>query len=325
MVTVVRGRPVSAKAVGSTLFNLAWSCACSFQPAQSWPGWQQEKMGKGRGEGCSHLWEHRLHLNHWGLLVCSVRCMLGAGWGSVRHGWNGPTKTAPGCLYVRFFNICFCCPRFLILAVDVALWTCAVHPMKSCYGRGKDVYKINCQAFPMLLSLPPHHLLCCFFFQLSEREWSARVTASKGSTDLGASLWFEHRNPHSWRMWAHRSTSTCPLVNVAKHAPSTRPTVVAVLTPAVAEHQRWTGLAGVAVFALLYCISVLQQNIKDSILVTKYVSLRIPRPFLKGKWSGLCCLKEPSKLCCVASFPGWTPWEKIFLNLGHNWGVENTF
>lgn len=196
MVTVVRGRPVSAQAMGSALFNLAWSCACSFQPAQSWPGWQQEKMGKGRGEGCSHLWEHRLRLNHWGLLVCSVRCMLGAGWGSVRHGWNGPTKTAPGCLQVRFFNICFCCPRFLILAVDVALWTCAVHPMKSCYGRGKDVYKINCQAFPMLLSLPPHHLLCCFFFPIVRER-------------MKCLCYFQQRKHRSWSftlVWAQESS-----------------------------------------------------------------------------------------------------------------------
>lgn len=117
---------------------------------------------------------------------------------SVRRGWNGPTKTAPGCVHVHFFKICFCCPGFLILAVDVALWTCAVHPMKSCYGRGKDVYKISCQAFSMLLSLPPHHLLCFVFFpivreimkclcycqQRKHRSWSFTLVLAQESSLL---------------------------------------------------------------------------------------------------------------------------------------------
>lgn len=63
--------------------------------------------------------------------------------------------------------------------------------------------------------------------------------------------------------------------------PSTTPTMVAVLTPAVAEHQRWAGLAGVAEWMHLSCTSVLQQNIKGSILITKYVSLRLPPSFSK--------------------------------------------
>lgn len=119
-----------------------------------------------------------------------------------------------------FFQDLFLLPKVLHFGSrGGSVWTCAVHPLKSCYGRGKDVYKINCQAFPMLLSLCSHHLLCffpivreimkcpCHCQQRKHRSWSfTLVWAQEASLMMG------------WRMWAHRSTLTCPLVNVARHA-----------------------------------------------------------------------------------------------------------
>lgn len=67
------------------------------------------------------------------------------------------------CACVCFFQDLFLLPKVLNFGSrGGCVWTCPVHPLKSCYGRGKDVYKINCQAFPMLLSLCPHHCLCFF-------------------------------------------------------------------------------------------------------------------------------------------------------------------
>lgn len=120
-----------------------------------------------------------------------------------------------------FFQDLFLLPKVLHSGSrGGSVWTCAVHPLKSCYGRGKDVYKINCQAFPMLLSLCFHHLLCffpivrgimkcpCHCQQRKHRSWSfTLVWAQEASLMMG------------WRMWAHRSTLTCPLVNVARHGP----------------------------------------------------------------------------------------------------------
>lgn len=121
-------------------------------------------MRKGRGEGCSYPPEHRLHLSHWGCLYVQSDICLGLDW--IHKTWvkwsykSCTRKSARVC----FFKIqTFLFPKvFSFGSRGGSVWTCAVCPLKSCYGRGKVVYKINCQAFPMLLSLCPHHLLCFF-------------------------------------------------------------------------------------------------------------------------------------------------------------------
>lgn len=62
---------------------------------------------------------------------------------------------------------------------------------------------------------------------------------------------------------------------------STRATMSAVLPRVVAEHQMsWPCWSG-RVCTFLSRTSVLQQNIRESILITKYVSLRLPPSFPK--------------------------------------------
>lgn len=77
-----------------------------------------------------------------------------------KWSYKSCTRMCAHVFFSRFVSLY--CPRFNFGSRSGSVWTCAVHPLKSCYGRGKDVYKINCQAFSMLLSLRPHHLLCFF-------------------------------------------------------------------------------------------------------------------------------------------------------------------
>lgn len=184
-----------------------------------------------------------------------------------------------------FFKICFfVLPKVLNFGSrSGSVWTCAVHPLKSCYGRGKDVYKINCQAFSMLLSLCPHHLLCffsivreimkcrCHCQQRKHRSWSCTLVWAQEALLMTG-----------WRMWARRSTFTCPLVNVARHAPEHQAHDGGCANSGCswASGVNWACWCG-WVYALLSCTSVLWQNIKESILITKYVSLRLPPSFPK--------------------------------------------
>lgn len=175
-------------------------------------------MGKGRSEGHSHLWEHRLHLNHWGCLYVQSDTCLVLDW--IRKMWvKWSNKNCTRMCACVFFQDLFLLPKVLNFGSrGGSVWTCAVHPLKSYYGRGKDIYKINCQAFPMLLSLRPHHLLWFFFQFQTDNEVPLSLPAKEAQiSELHSGLSTGGLAP--WRIWAHRSTSTCPLVNVAKHAP----------------------------------------------------------------------------------------------------------
>lgn len=235
---------------------------------------------------------------------------------------------------------------FLLLKVlnfgsrDGSVWTCAVHLLKCCYGRGKDVYKINCQAFPMLLSFtsssPPVFLSNCQRdneVPLSLPAKESQILELHSGLSTGDLMM-------GWSMWAHRSTFTCPLVNVARHAPRQHAHDGGCTNSSRSwiSEMNWACWCG-WVYALLSYTSVLQQNIKVSILITKYVSLRLPLSFSKREvfyivwkcpancavWLGFSWVKTLRKNIWKSSLG-----EKVLSlksaveAVENNWGVEDT-
>lgn len=142
---------------------------CLWLPASSeltW--WQQEKVGKGRGERCSHLWEHRLHLFHWGCLYVQSDTCLVLDWVCRTWvKWSNKNCTRM-CAHVCFFKICFCHPRFLILAVEVAL--CG--PVLCILWKAvMEEERMSIKSIARLFPCCCHYMLItsCVSFQLSER------------------------------------------------------------------------------------------------------------------------------------------------------------
>lgn len=135
----------------------------------------------------------------------------------------------------------------------------------------------------MLLSLRPHHLLCFFPFvreimkcpchcqQRKHRSWNfTLVWAQEASLMMG------------WRIWTHRSSFPCPLVTVARHGPEhpAHDGGCANSSCSWTSGMNWACWCG-RMYALLSCTSVLQQDIKEYILIIIYVSLRLPSSFSK--------------------------------------------
>lgn len=107
---------------------------------------RQQKMGK--GGSCSYLLECSLRGC---LFIHQIRawCQIGPIW----HWWNGPKKTAQVCVHMLVFPHFLKVRPFSVARRGGSERSCAVDSLKSCYGRGKDVHNISCQAF----------MCCCLY------------------------------------------------------------------------------------------------------------------------------------------------------------------
>lgn len=275
MVTVVRRAPVSAQAVGSAMFNLAWNRAHGFQPAQSWPGGSRRRQGRGRAEDTLTLESTSCaEITGAACMFSQIRawCWIGPMW----HGWNGPKKTVQGwvcthtCVFSASQEVSFCCPKVLMLAVGVALsgavlWILWKAIMEEGRASIKSIVRLFCTAIftspspprflpnswrprELLLSLPANGAWtlgpCSGFSTRGLADDGAGVRIYTGALYVSIN--------ESWPVGDHRETpmavgTACPWgAGWRWHLQ---------LPLVVAECQRWTGLAGLAKHAL-FCLAL---------------------------------------------------------------------